>query len=57
VELDKAQVAAKAVIGRVSVKVLREMQTKKKDSSPMCLFLLSNNVDLKNNNRKCRKPF
>ena len=30
---------------------------KTKNSAPICLFLFSNNVDLKNNNRECRKPF
>jgi len=58
VKLHKTQVAAKAAVGQVLVKVLREMQTyKKKNSSPICLFLFSNTVDLKNNNRECRKPF
>jgi len=69
VELDKTQVAAEAAVGQGSVKVLREMQTYKKQnnySPACCLFLLSNNVDLKNNknnvdldnnNRKYRKQF
>jgi len=53
VELDKTHVAAEAAVRQGSVKVLREMQTYKKpnNSSPICLFLFSNNVDLKNNNR------
>jgi len=58
VELEKAQVAPEAAAGRGSVKVLREMQTHKKNSSPICLFLFGNNVaDLRNNDRECRKPF
>jgi len=59
VKLDKTQVAAEAAVGQESVKALRKMQIYKKaeNSSPICLFLLSNNVDLKNNNRECRTPF
>jgi len=49
VKSHKTQVVAEAAVGQVSVKVLRETHTYKKttDSSPMCLFLSSNNVDLK----------
>jgi len=58
VELDKTQVADEAAVGQGSVKALREMQLyKKQNSSPVCLFLLSNNVDLKNNDRECITPF
>ena len=57
-ELDKTQVAAEAAIGLGPVKVLREMKICKKHKilHQYCLFLFSNNVDLKNNNRECRKP-
>jgi len=43
---------------RGSAKELGTMETYKntKKSLPICLFLLSNNVDLKNNNRNYRKP-
>ena len=53
-ELDKTQVAVEAAVGQGSVKALREMQIckKTKNSSPICLFLLSNNVELINNNRE-----
>jgi len=59
VKLHKTQVAAEAAVGQGPVKVLREMQTynKQKMLSPTCLFLFCNTVDLKNNNRECRKPF
>jgi len=58
VELHKTQAAAEAAVGQGSVKALWEMQTyKKKNYSPISLFLFSSNVDLKNNNRECRKPF
>ena len=58
-ELDATQVAAEEAVGQGSVKALREMQIYKKTQnfSPLCLFLLSNNVDLKNNNREYRTPF
>jgi len=58
VELHKTQVAAEAAEGQGSVKVFKlKLKLKKtKHSSPICLFLFSNNVDLKNNDRECRKP-
>jgi len=59
VKLDKAQVADEAEVDQgasESAEGNANLQ-KTKDSSPICLVVLSNNVDLKNNNRKCRKPF
>jgi len=56
--LHKTQTAAEAAIGQRSVKVLREMQTyKNKKFFTNMSVSVHNNVDLKNNNRKCRKPF
>jgi len=64
VELHKTQIAAEAAVGQGSVKVfkLKFKLIKNKTFeyvcfSPICLFLFSNNVDLKNNDRECRKPF
>jgi len=57
VELDKTQVAAEAAVGASKSVEGNENLWKTKNSSPICLFLFSNNVDLKNNNRKCRKTF
>ena len=59
VELHKTQVAVEATVGQGSLKVfkLKFKLIKKQHSSPICLFLFSNNVDLKNNDRECRKPF
>jgi len=58
-ELHQTQVAAEAAAGQGSVKVfkLKFKLIKTKPSSPTCLFLFNNNVDLKNNDRECRKPF
>ena len=56
---DKTQVAAEAAVGS-KAGVSRSVggkETYKKNYLPICLFLFSNNVDLKNNNRECRKPF
>jgi len=38
-------------------KQLRAIETSKKDRYQLCLFLFTNNVDLKNNNRRDRKSF
>jgi len=58
VELDKTQVATGAAIGQgVTKRFEGNAKLQKKNSLPICLFLFSNNVDLKNNNRKCRKAF
>ena len=42
-----------------AVKALSAMETYKKQTNryQLCLFLFSNNVDLKNNNKNYRKPF
>jgi len=59
VELHKSQVAAEAAVWQGSVKVfkLKFKLIKRKHSSPICLFLFSNNVDLRNNDTECRKTF
>jgi len=58
VKLHKIQVAAEAAAEQGSVKGLRKMQTyKNKKFFTNGLFLFSNNVDLKNDNRECRRPF
>ena len=58
-ELDKTQVAAEvAAKAGVSKGIEGNANLQKtQNSSPICLLLLSNNVDLKNNNRECRAPF
>jgi len=57
VKLHKPQVAAEAPAGvSKSIEGNANLQTTK-NSSPICLFLFSNNVDLKNNNEEFRKPF
>jgi len=43
--------------GSVKVFKLKFKLIQNKNSSPKCLFLSSNNVDLKNNERERRKPF
>jgi len=42
-----------------AVKELSAMETYKKQKNryQLCLFVFSNNVDLKNNNKNFRKPF
>ena len=40
-----------------AIKLLRAMETYKRNSYQLCLFLFINNVDLKNNNRNYRKSF
>jgi len=59
VKLHKTQVAAESAVGQGSVKVLREMQIYKNEKilHQYVFFLSSNNVDLKNNNRECKKTF
>jgi len=59
VELHKTQVSAEAAVGQASVQVsnLNSNLWKTKHSSQICLFLFSYNVDLRHNNRECRKPF
>ena len=57
VKLHKTQVTAGAAVG-VSKSIGGNANLQKtKNSSPIRLFLFSNNVDLKNNNIECRKPF
>jgi len=57
VEFDKAQIAPEAALGQGSVKVLREMQTHKKQNIIHQYVCFCSATMLKNNNRKCRKPF
>jgi len=59
VELHKTQVGSSRSSGRAGAsKGIKGNANllKTKNSSPICLFLFNNNVDIKNNNRECRKP-
>jgi len=59
VKSHKTQVAAEAAVGQVSVKVLRELQTYKKNKKFFTNTLVSVRQQCwpQNTNRECRKPF